>query len=107
MKPASRTIGESGEGMVASTRSRRAVEVKGCVECATLHIGGGGIEDWAFSEGVGVSSNVGACGKPSTGEGRDRTQTSRGSRLNHMLTTKMVINQDIPLTCSISPLHRR
>ncbi len=87
IKPPSRTMGDRGEGMVASTRKRWAVQPKACIEWTRLHIGGMGMEDSVmFSEGDGNSSRVGACGKPSADAGREITQMSRGSRLRHVVT---------------------
>ncbi len=63
MKPPSRTMGESGEGSVANTRRRWAVELNGCSESMTLQIGGGEVDGMViFSDGVGASRRVGIRG---------------------------------------------
>jgi hypothetical protein len=75
-------MGDSGEGNVASTRRRRAVELNGCNEWMTLQIGGGRDDAMlVFSEGEGASKRVGARGMPSADAGLEMTQMSRGSRL--------------------------
>jgi hypothetical protein len=115
MKPASRTMGDRGEGRVARTRRRRAVEVKGWGEWSTLHMGGGARgEDVVFSEGVGVSSRVGGGGKPWAGagagaNGRDMMQMSRGSRLRTLVKRQnpFLGVQNAALTCWKYRLHCR
>jgi hypothetical protein len=82
IKPPSSTMGESGDGSVANTRSRREVELNGCGEWITLQIGGGKGDDVVvFSEGFGASNRVGTRGKPSKDAGLEITQMSRGSKL--------------------------